>query len=70
MNELAFQLMSLQYELAMNMSSTLDLEGMLRSVIEALLRRLDGRAAAVFELSNGGGRPQLRVTCPTPPRAA
>ncbi len=70
MNELAFQLMSLQYELAMNMSSTLDLEGMLRSVIEALLRRLDGRAAAVFELSNGGGRPQLRVAVPSDSQAS
>ncbi len=65
MNELAFQLMSLQYELAMNMGSTLELPGMLRSVLEALLRRLDGRAAAVFDLSAEGGRPQLCIAMPS-----
>lgn len=52
MNELTFQLMSLQYELAMNMSGTLDRDDMLRSVVEILIRRLDGRSGAVFEVSD------------------
>jgi two-component sensor histidine kinase/transcriptional regulator with GAF, ATPase, and Fis domain len=52
MNELAFQLMSLQYELAMNMGGTLDGEQMLRSVVETLVRRLDSRSGAVFEVSD------------------
>ncbi|MBY0440481.1 MAG: PAS domain S-box protein [Burkholderiales bacterium] len=56
MNELAFQLMSLQYELAMNMGGTLDGEEMLRSVVETLIRRLDSRSGAVFEVSDREAR--------------
>lgn len=62
MNELAFQLMSLQYELAMKIGGTLDRAEMLRSVLETLIRRLDARAAAVFELVDA--RPMMIIASP------
>jgi hypothetical protein len=62
MNELAFQLMSLQYELAMKIGGTLDRGDMLQSVLETLVRRLDARAAAVFEVADA--QPRLVAALP------
>ena len=62
MNELAFQLMSLQYELAMKIGATLDRGDMLKSVLETLIRRLDARAAAVFEVADA--QPRLVAALP------
>ena len=65
MNELAFQLMSLQYELAMKIGGTLDRGDMLQSVLETLIRRLDARAAAVFDFKGADAQPRLIAALPS-----
>ena len=63
----AAQLSGLQYELAMALSSSLDLEAMLESVLSILLSRLDARCAAVFA---GDGDGALRLLLALPQSAA
>ena len=49
MNPLAFQLLSLQFELSMAMSSTLELDAMLKAVANVLLRRVDAQAVGIYQ---------------------
>lgn len=48
MNQFTSQIGGLQFELAMAFGSSLDLQTMLNAVLNILLRRLDGRVAAVY----------------------
>jgi PAS domain S-box-containing protein len=51
-NQFTSQIGGLQFELAMALGGSLDLQAMLNSVLNILLRRLDGRVAAVYGLSD------------------
>ena len=52
MNQFTSQIAGLQFELAMALGGSLDLQAMLNAVLNILLRRLDGRVAAVYGLSD------------------
>ncbi len=64
MNEKTFQLMSLQYELAMQMGASLDLDAMLAGVLETLMQRLECRSAAVVGPWDARGRARALQSLP------
>ena len=64
MNPLAFQLLSLQFELSMAMSSTLELDAMLKAVANVLLRRVDAQAVALYQAPLHGDELTLCLCMP------